>query len=361
MNLFDFAARLYAENNYKRLLVVPATLILLCLFLAFVFPGLQYGIDLKGGTLLVVGTKTQVDASSVENAIKSQFSLTDLRVIPFAGGIQVQYGEDRVLASAKSDLDRAKSIVSFDEAGAMDSCNKAISGLQSYLVPEKTSFGSAVSCIEFASSFYDSASAAFDERLQNAIVSHIGANNIKEGGFTRTSISPSLGKMFWSSAQLIFLAAIVLITIVIFVSFREVVPSALVIGCVIFDIFAGLAGMAVLGISFSLASISSLLMLIGYSIDTDIMLTARLTKRKFRTLKESAADSFVTGITMTGTALGALIVMLVLSWFWNIETMFSIAAVLFCGLIGDIIFTWFMNAPLLLWHLERKAGVKSGK
>ncbi|MCX6801602.1 MAG: hypothetical protein NT067_00665 [Candidatus Diapherotrites archaeon] len=357
----DLAVRIYGEKSYKRYLVIPAAVVLICLFLAFVFPGIEQGIDLKGGTLVVVGSKTQVDASAIESAVRSQFQLTDLKVIPFQGGVQVQYGANRALESAKTLLESAKSSVAGNEAQAMASCQSAIGSLKAFLEPEKTSFDSASSCIEFASEFYDSAAAKFDSQLQALLVSKIGQENIKEGGFTRTEISPALGQMFWSTAQLIFLMAIILIIIVVFVSFRAFVPSALVITCMVFDMLAGLAGMAIFHISFSLASISSLLMLIGYSIDTDIMLTARLTKRKFRNMTDNAADCFITGLTMTGTALGALIVMLVCSWFWNIDTMFSISAVLFCGLIGDIIFTWFMNAPLLMWHLERIAKKKAGK
>ncbi|MFH1234559.1 MAG: hypothetical protein V1493_03015 [Candidatus Diapherotrites archaeon] len=360
MKITDLATRIYSEKNYKRYLVIPAALVLVCLFLAFVFPGIEQGIDLKGGTLVVVGAKTQVDAAAIESAVKAQFELTDLKVIPFQGGVQVQYGGNRVLESAAADLERAKARA-LDEAQSMAFCQGAIGSLKKFLEPEKISFDSASSCIAFASEFYDSSAAEFDSRLQALLVSKIGPENVKEGGFTRTEISPALGQVFWSTAQLIFLMAIVLIIIVIFVSFRELVPSALVITCMVFDVLAGLAGMAVFHISFSLASISSLLMLIGYSIDTDIMLTARLTKRKFRTLTDNAADCFITGLTMTGTALGALVVMLVCSWFWNIDTMFSISAVLFCGLIGDVIFTWFMNAPLLMWHLERRAKKKAGK
>ena len=37
------------------------------------------------------------------------------------------------------------------------------------------------------------------------------------------------------------------------------------------------------------------------------------------------------------------------------EIIFNISSVLLFGLIGDLISTWFMNAPLLMWYMERKS------
>jgi len=48
--------------------------------------------------------------------------------------------------------------------------------------------------------------------------------------------------------------------------------------------------------------------------------------------------------------------MLIVSYFYQIEVIFQIAAILFFGLLADLISTWFMNAPLLLWHIENKGG-----
>ena len=96
-------------------------------------------------------------------------------------------------------------------------------------------------------------------------------------------------------------------------------------------------------------------MLVGYSVDTDIMLTTRLLKRKFKSMRENATDCLVTGLTMTGTTLGAVVVMLVFSSMWNLGVIYSIAIVLLFGLLGDLVSTWFMNGPILMIYLERKA------
>ena len=122
----------------------------------------------------------------------------------------------------------------------------------------------------------------------------------------------------------------------------------------IFDVVAGLAGMALLNIPLSLTTLPALLMLVGYSVDTDIMLTSRMLKERSGTPGERATTSMKTGLTMTGTTLAALVAMILISYFYQIEVIYHISAILFFGLIGDVIATWLMNAPILLWFVERK-------
>jgi preprotein translocase subunit SecF len=122
----------------------------------------------------------------------------------------------------------------------------------------------------------------------------------------------------------------------------------------IFDILAGLTGMALLNIPLSLTTIPALLLLVGYSVDTDIMLTSRLLKERTGTPGERATTSMKTGLTMTGTTLAALLAMIFISYFYQIEIIYYIAVILFFGLIGDVIATWLANAPILLWFIKEK-------
>ena len=121
-----------------------------------------------------------------------------------------------------------------------------------------------------------------------------------------------------------------------------------------FDVLTALAFMAVFQVPVSLVSIPALLMLIGYSIDTDVMLTARVLKRTHATPVIRAVESMETGLTMTITSLAAAFLMMVLSSFAQIIILFQIAFVLTFGLFGDLVATWLLNAPLLLMYKNRK-------
>jgi preprotein translocase subunit SecF len=92
-------------------------------------------------------------------------------------------------------------------------------------------------------------------------------------------------------------------------------------------------------------------MLVGYSIDTDILLSVRVLKRKEGTILDRTIGAMKTGITMSVAALLAVLSAYFLS---NSSVIREIMFILIIGLIGDIIFTWVQNAGILRWHLEKK-------
>jgi len=169
--------------------------------------------------------------------------------------------------------------------------------------------------------------------------------------FSIQTIGPSLGESFWVQAQYAIIIAFILMGIIVFIVFRTFVPSVAVMLAAVSDIIVTLAIMQAIGLPLSLASFAALLMLIGYSIDTDILLTTRLIKKTDKPLNERMRGAFKTGITMTVTTLVVLIALIVTT---TSPVLFSIALVLMMGLTVDIINTWMQNATLLRWHCERR-------
>lgn len=170
-------------------------------------------------------------------------------------------------------------------------------------------------------------------------------------GASVETVGPSLGESFWAQAQLSLIIAFILMGIIVFVIFRTLVPSLAVIAAAVSDMVVTLAAMQVLGLELSMASFAALLMLIGYSIDTDILLTTRIIRTSDGTLAERTWGAFKTGMTMTLTTLAVLGAVLVTT---TSGVLFAIASVLFIGLIIDIINTWLMNAVIIRWYAERK-------
>jgi preprotein translocase subunit SecF len=122
-----------------------------------------------------------------------------------------------------------------------------------------------------------------------------------------------------------------------------------------------MAMMNVFGVELTFGTLAALLMLIGYSVDTDILLTTKvLGERKY--LEKKIASCRATGLTMTVTAIVAFLVLWAVSSFSyliglsNIPVLASIAVVMIFGLSADIIFTWLFNAGLLKWYMESPAG-----
>jgi preprotein translocase subunit SecF len=138
--------------------------------------------------------------------------------------------------------------------------------------------------------------------------------------------------------------------IVVSAFFRSIAPSAMVIICAVADILETLAFMQVFGIQLSLAGIAAILMLIGYSVDTDILLTNRLLKNP-ESISQKTKSTIKTGLTMTFTTIGALSALL-LSGLSPVLS--QIAAILLIGMFLDMPNTWIQNYGLLRWYMERK-------
>jgi len=143
--------------------------------------------------------------------------------------------------------------------------------------------------------------------------------------------------------------------IVVFIIFRTFIPSAAVILSAFADILMTLALVDVLGIKMSSAGIVAFLMLIGYSVDTDILLTTRILKRREDTLNKRILGAFKTGITMTLTSLLAILLALfvVKSFSVVLTQIFTILAI---GLSFDLLNTWITNTSILKWYVKKKHG-----
>lgn len=180
--------------------------------------------------------------------------------------------------------------------------------------------------------------------------------------FTNVEIN-NMGEAFSKTLQGQAVRAIIIsflfMGIVVFIIFRTFVPSVAVLISAFADIAFAAAMMDVFGIVLSLGTVAALLMLIGYSVDTDILLTTRLLKRKGE-LSDKIKDAMKTGLTMTTTTLAALIALFVVSsgsylvsTFTRIDIIRDISVVLIFGLIADIINTWMTNVGILKWYIEK--------
>jgi preprotein translocase subunit SecF len=138
---------------------------------------------------------------------------------------------------------------------------------------------------------------------------------------------------------------------VVFIIFRSFIPAVAVILAAITDIIVSMFVVSSMGITLSLPTLAAFLMLIGYSVDTDIVLTTEVMRSGGRDVSKSIRIAMKTGITMTLCALAALFAMYFVSGSHVLQQM---ATVLIIGLIFDLPATWLTNTGLLRWQAERK-------
>jgi preprotein translocase subunit SecF len=162
-------------------------------------------------------------------------------------------------------------------------------------------------------------------------------------------IGESFGKTLQYQAVIAIIFSFIGMAIVIFLAFRTFVPAAAVVLSAFADMVMTAAAMNIIGIPLSLGTVAALLMLIGYSVDSDILLTNRVLKRQGK-LNEKLSGAFTTGIIMTSTTLAATAALFIVSWFGSVQILMEISAVLLIGLVFDIMNTWLTNAGILKWY-----------
>jgi len=167
--------------------------------------------------------------------------------------------------------------------------------------------------------------------------------------FTGSSLSES----FYKQLLIAILVSFVFMAIVVFILFRNLVPSGAVIVSAFADILMTLVTVNLLGIKMSSAGIIALLMLIGYSVDTDILLTNRVLKRQEGSLNERLWGAFKTGMTMTLTSLFAVAVALLVVKSFSV-TLTQIFTILVIGLMFDMLNTWITNASILKFYVNSR-------
>jgi len=168
-------------------------------------------------------------------------------------------------------------------------------------------------------------------------------------------IGETFGKTLQSQAVLALIFSFIGMSIVIFLSFRTFVPAVAVVLSAFADMVMTAATMNIVGIPLSLGTLAALLMLIGYSVDSDILLTNRVLKRQGK-LNEKLTGAFNTGIIMTSTTLAAAAALLFVAWFGAVQILIEISAVLLIGLLFDVMNTWLTNVGILKWYVLKGGG-----
>jgi preprotein translocase subunit SecF len=297
-----FLSRVY-DTHYKKIILIPFILLVVAVIIIL----LQYastgsiinkGVSLKGGLVLTIETTQDIDPKSLENSLILEFPQADLSV------------------KAYSELGKRQGLII--EASDIHTDNKQAENL-----------------------------------LMGALESHIP--NVREISSSR-NVGSALGESFFRQTPLIVLIAFLFMGVVVFFYFKSIVPSAAVMLAALSDILITIAVTDVANIKLTTAGIAAFLMLIGYSVDTNILLSTRVIKRRGGTIYDRIISSMKTGVTMTLTTVCALIVALIFS---QSEILTQIMTILLIGLIADLFTTWLQNAGILRWYLEKKAQKKA--
>jgi preprotein translocase subunit SecF len=163
-------------------------------------------------------------------------------------------------------------------------------------------------------------------------------------------IEPAISQAYLRGAMWAILFAFIAMFVILLLVFRHKIVGMMLL-CVGLNMVWALGGLALLQFQFSLASLTGFLLMIGFSVDTNILLTTHVLKRVGGEPRERMATAMRTGFTITGTTLATMICINILV---TNPAITQLATVLTFGLAGDLFNTWFLNSGALIWYMEHQ-------
>ncbi len=361
----DLYSQMIKRVSHKKLMVLPVTTAVLMSFLIAV-NGIPQGLDFAGGSWVEITLEGGVE-DGVIDAIENDLKQLGAENLDVYAGAELGSEVYKITISTTKVLDRDDTRALLEKyLGNLRDNDIAEVKVESEPEPDVRDRirdrlkGSDVSFDRDNSTLIVTAMDIDADELERALDLYMEDSTsvyLKEKNYRMESIGKTLGDKFWEQGMYAVLFAYLLIIAVIFFVFRDFIPSMAIILAASFDAVFALGGMSIFNLLLEPAALVSLLMLIGYSVDSDILLTTRVLKTSKGTVNERIDSAMKTGLTMTGTTMGAmLIILLVTNTFIKIPALPNIAIVLLMGLVADLVNTWFLNAGILKWYVEERGG-----
>jgi len=329
------------DKNYKKLLIIPAILLALSLIYITAFY-VQTGdiinkdVSLTGGTTITI--QTDVSAQEIENAVSQTLTDFEVKTISDNAGNQIQL------------------MITVGEQHS-EALETALEEFLGYELASENSSKETTSASLSADFYKQLIVAILLAFFWMAAVVFIIFSKGKKAKTWAIIINILLGFFMGN----FFLTINPVVSAIIFLAFatflirmyiKNSVPAFAVMLSAFSDIVMTLAIVNFLGIKLSTAGIVAFLMLIGYSVDTDILLTTRLLKKK-ESVNSALFGAFKTGTTMTITSIIAIITALIVVFSFA-SVLNQIFTILLIGLSLDLFNTWVTNASIIKWYVETK-------
>ncbi len=329
------------DKNYKKILIVPAIILTLSLIYIGIFY-FQTGdivnkdVSLTGGTTITI--QTEISSQDLENIISQDLTDFEIKTISDNAGNQIQLMITVGEADAETLEILLENFLGYDLTSENSSTETTSASLSADFYKQLI--------IAVILAFFWMAAVVFlifskGKKIKFWVI----VLNIMLGFF--------MGNFFLTINPIISaIIFLVLATTLIYIYIKNSVPAFAVMLCAFSSIVMTLVVVELIGMKISTAGIVAFLMLIGYSVDTDILLTTRLLKRK-EGVNKALLGAFKTGTTMTITSIIAITTSLIVVYSFA-SVLNQIFTILLIGLGFDLFNTWITNASIIKWYVETK-------
>jgi len=155
--------------------------------------------------------------------------------------------------------------------------------------------------------------------------------------------------------RLFWFVTLAIVSITVYIYVKQNLPTLAALVSALLDIFITIGIMSFLDVRLTAGGIAAYLMMIGYSIDTSILLSTKLLKDSTGDFSKDIFGAMKTGLTMSAAGIATMGISYL---FTNNITLKQIMLILVVGLIVDILTTWIGNVTLLKVYLDKQAKVK---
>ncbi|MBD3203241.1 MMPL family transporter [Candidatus Woesearchaeota archaeon] len=169
-------------------------------------------------------------------------------------------------------------------------------------------------------------------------------NGITENDISVETMGSTLGKSFFKEIFIALFFAFICMGLVFLYYFRSLFATFAALVSAFLDIFITLGIITALQIKLTSGGIASFLMLIGYSIDTSILISTKMLKDKKADMNEGIKEAMKTGFTMSAAGIAAMFISFI---FTNNFALRQIMLILVIGLVIDLFTSWIGNVAIL--------------
>jgi preprotein translocase subunit SecF len=178
----------------------------------------------------------------------------------------------------------------------------------------------------------------------NETISLLNSKGFYPAEYSIQFVGPELGSAFFSQVASLLIIAYVLLFIVNLFIYKNPIVGFTIILSSLTNIVAVFGIMNLLNQKISFAGFSSLLMLIAFAIDTNVILATKVLFAPKEEFYEQYKKGLITGITINANLVISMLIVLYLT---NSSFLINIAQIQIIGFLADIVNTWILNASLI--------------
>jgi preprotein translocase subunit SecF len=176
------------------------------------------------------------------------------------------------------------------------------------------------------------------------IVELLNSNGFYPNEYSIQFVGPELGATFFSQVTTLLTIAYILLFITNLFIYKKPIISITIILSSIANIIVVFGIMNLLNQKISFAGFSSILMLIAFAIDANVILATKILSGSLEEFYDQYKKGLITGLTINA---GLIISMLIVLLFSKSPFLVNIAQIQIIGFAADIINTWILNAAII--------------